>query len=242
MAERDRLLRWLQLRSWGWQPEHIAAAEDVDLASLVEHLAPFEPVTLQQDRTPVNAERAALWARRRHLGEPVTRIAATDHVHHWSVSVQTRSLGPFPAPVRPSEVPPEVITRWVARRRAGESFAAIAASAEVPEGRVARVLAPLGPFPPRRVAPPGLVGIADIVRCYGTSEPTVAAWVDHPDFPAPVHVRLRGQRRDRLWDLDAVRRWGAQHLTACPDCSARAKSLSRHRGARHKPSAADPSI
>lgn len=219
--------RWAQARRAGRSVEEIAAAAGVapSTVSRATHdttRQEADPFPLEQSLDARQRQRAAAnaritgWVDERRRGVPAADIAARDGVTVAWVRARTRPARPFPtAPTaaqlaRSRGTDPEVVEEWVRRRHAGETVAAIAATADVRPATVSAVTSPHGPFLSRTTTPPGLVGLRGIARIAGVSLPAVTHWLRTGRLPAPVQKTSR-----RVWRKADVRAWvAARHRDA----------------------------
>lgn len=169
------------------------------------------------------------WAERRRAGESTMAIAEQAGVCHQWVSRVTKPFGPFPRAGTPTN---ETVRKWVAARQRRISLAQLSREYGVTARRISAATKPDGPFPTPRHRKPNLVGVQDIARLLGVSEPTVHRWrrmgflLEHTD--------LDGHGR-QSWDLEVLEAWIEDvGLPTCPDCGARPLQLRMHRARAHR--------
>lgn len=75
-----------------------------------------------------------------------------------------------------------------------------------------------------------MLGVTAISALLRVSDPTVVRWKRNGTLPPPDAVTASGRAQ---WDPRTITRWVTQ-LPTCPECGARALSISRHIGAVHK--------
>ena len=233
MPAQHPALDWLARRHAGESAALIAwragVSESMVLTSTKAY-GPFPRPSQQRGRTTVSdeqhRERVRVWVEDRRRGRTTSEIAKGYGVSHQIVSRATVGHGPFPSE--------DTVAAWVAARRQRRTLQGIGNEYQVPPSRIGHHTAGYGPFPSpvgMRRLPEGLLGVAAVAERVGLASPAVLRWRAAGRLPAPDFVTARGRE---LWLTTTIDRWLQEAgLQTCPQCGARARSVTRHVKARH---------